>query len=64
MAMPDARAYPRPGSGRTIWTVDDLAQLPDDGNRYEILHGELLVTPLPSNSHQGVAGRLFVRLAR
>ena len=63
MAMPNTRPYPRPSSERTIWTVADLEQLPDDGNRYEILHGELLVTPLPSNGHQGVAGRLFVRLA-
>jgi len=27
--------------------VADLEAIPDDGNRYEILHGELLVTPLP-----------------
>lgn len=63
VTTPHARHYPRPGSERTIWTVADLEQLPDDGNRYEILHGELLVTPLPSNGHQGVAGRLFVRIA-
>jgi Uma2 family endonuclease len=48
---------------RDLWTVADLEQLPDDGNRYEILHGELLVTPLPSAGHQGVAGRLFLSLA-
>ena len=63
VTTPHARPYPRPGSGHTIWTVADLVQLPDDGNRYEILHGELLVTPPSSNGHQGVAGRLFVRLA-
>ncbi|WP_411280513.1 hypothetical protein [Gemmatimonas sp.] len=38
---------------RSRWTVTDLEQLPDDGIRYEILHGELLVTPLPSVGHQG-----------
>jgi Uma2 family endonuclease len=43
--------------------VADLERLPDDGNRYEILHGELLVTSLPSAGHQGVAARLFVNLA-
>ena len=25
------------------WTADDLEDLPDDGNRYEIIDGELLV---------------------
>jgi len=54
MAMSDSLSFP----DRTVWTVDDLEQLPDDGNRYEILHGELLVTPLPTWGHQGVAVRL------
>lgn len=63
MAMPSIRPFPEPSSDRTIWTVSDLERLPDDGNRYEILHGELLVTPLPSNVHQGVVGRLFRLLA-
>ena len=63
MAMPISRPTPHPDSEHRIWTVADLEQLPDDAKRYEILHGELLVTPLPSNRHQGVAGRLFVRLS-
>ena len=37
------------------WTRDDLAALPEDGNRYEILDGALLVTPAPSYSHQAVS---------
>ncbi|HWH51830.1 MAG TPA: Uma2 family endonuclease [Gemmatimonadaceae bacterium] len=37
---------------RRDWTVDDLLDLPDDGNRYEVLDGELLVTPAPSLDHQ------------
>lgn len=40
------------------WTTDDLAGLPDDGQRYEIIDGSLLVTPSPSTTHQLVAGRL------
>jgi len=52
-----------PRARGSLWTVGDLERLPDDGNRYEILHGELLVTPLPSNGHQGVAGELFVEIA-
>ena len=44
------------------WTVDDLATLPDDGNRYEIIDGELLVTPAPSWRHQRIVRALFKRL--
>jgi Uma2 family endonuclease len=39
-------------------TVEDLECFPDDGNRYEILQGELLVSPAPSPKH----GRLSVAL--
>lgn len=41
------------------WTADDLAELPDDGKRYEIVDGELLVTPAPSVRHQSVLGELY-----
>ena len=34
------------------WTVADLADLPDDGNRYEVIDGELFVTPAPTWTHQ------------
>ena len=37
---------------RRDWTVDDLFDLPDDGNRYEVLDGELFVTPASSLDHQ------------
>lgn len=40
------------------FTVDMLDQFPDDGTRYELLEGMLLVTPAPSNAHQVVATRL------
>ena len=40
---------------RRDWTVDDLLDLPDDGFRYEVLDGELFVTPAPSFAHQRVA---------
>ena len=35
----------------TEWTVDMLDALPDDGQRYEIIDGELFVTPSPSDMH-------------
>jgi Uma2 family endonuclease len=44
------------------YTVDDLENFPDDGNRYELLDGMLLVTPAPAASHQLVATRLSTRL--
>ena len=44
------------------WTVDDLADLPDDGQRYEVIDGELFVTPSPSARHQAALAELFVLL--
>jgi Uma2 family endonuclease len=40
-------------------TYDDLKDMPDDGQRYEIIGGELLVTPAPTSNHQRVVGRIF-----
>ena len=40
------------------WTRADLSRLPDDGNRYEVLDGELFVTPQAAARHQYVAGEL------
>jgi Uma2 family endonuclease len=34
------------------WTVERVLALPDDGNRYEVVDGELLVSPAPSLLHQ------------
>src|SRR3954470_1119305 len=44
------------------YTVDDLENFPDDGNRYELLDGVLLVTPAPGLPHQLVATRIATRL--
>src|SRR5664280_927897 len=40
------------------WTVEDLAALPDDGLRYELIDGALLVTPPPGPRHQIAAYQL------
>jgi len=44
------------------YTVEMARALPDDGNRYEVVHGELLVTPAPRWSHQDVVKHLLVAL--
>jgi Uma2 family endonuclease len=44
------------------WTREDLLDLPDDGNRYELLDGELLVTPSPNVTHQRAVLALFLRI--
>lgn len=41
------------------WTLDDLDSLPDDGNKYELLHGELYVTPPPEPDHETAIARLI-----
>ena len=46
-----------------LYTVDDLENFPDDGNRYELLDGVLLVTPQAAAVHQVVTGRIQVKLA-
>lgn len=43
---------------RQVWTLEDLVSLPDDGHRYEIVDGSLLMSPAPSKRHQGAAYRL------
>ncbi|MGH7603126.1 MAG: Uma2 family endonuclease [Gemmatimonadaceae bacterium] len=51
-----------------LYTVDDLEHFPDDGNRYELLDGVLLVTPQAAAVHQIVAnriqGELFISLQK
>jgi Uma2 family endonuclease len=46
------------------WVFDELDDLPDDGSRYEVVDGALVVTPPPSDFHQAVARRLFLQLVK
>ncbi len=46
------------------WTVDMVQALPSEGNRYEVVRGELLVTPAPTFGHQEFVVRLVVALRK
>jgi hypothetical protein len=45
-------AWPKPGEP---FAVSDLDRMPDDGHRYELLDGALIVSPAPGLPHQRVA---------
>ena len=49
--------------GRPL-TRADLVAMPDDGHRYELIDGVLLVSPAPSRRHQRVVVRLSQTLDR
>ncbi len=44
------------------WTLRDLHSLPDDGNKYELIRGELFVTPAPSDAHEELLAQLTALL--
>jgi Uma2 family endonuclease len=45
------RTIDRPGQ---VFTYTDLEEVPDDGNRYELSYGTLIVTPAPNTRHQAI----------
>ena len=49
-----------------IWTYDDLERMPlsVDGKRYEIIDGELVVSPSPSTRHQRISIHMVAALLR
>jgi Uma2 family endonuclease len=52
-----------PATGRPF-TVADLDRIPDDGRRYELVAGVLVVSPRPTPAHQVVAFTLASLLAQ
>lgn len=58
----DRRADHMGMASAVYYTADMVRALPDDGKRYETVHGELLVTPAPRLEHQYVVTELVARL--
>ncbi len=52
----------QPVTEKLHWTSADLEVLPDNGDRYEIIDGDLFVTKAPHWNHQKVCGRMFALL--
>ena len=50
--------------GKIVLTYDDYVELPNDGKRYEILEGELAVTPAPTPKHQNASVNLTAILSQ
>jgi Uma2 family endonuclease len=48
----------------TRWTAEQVRALPDDGQRYEVVDGELLVTPAPGWPHQRAVREFLLSLDR
>jgi Uma2 family endonuclease len=51
-------------AARLKLTYQDYLLLPDDGKRYEILDGDLYMTPSPSVQHQRISGKFFQAFAQ
>ncbi len=49
----------RSPAGEIILTYDDYAAIPNDGKRYEIIEGDIFISPAPRTKHQKVIGNLF-----
>ena len=45
-----------------LLTVADLEVMPDDGNRYELIEGEIIVSRAPGLPHQRVLGNIHALL--
>ena len=48
-----------PGPRQGFWTYEAYAALPEDGRRYEIVQGVLMMTPAPEPVHQGIMGEIY-----
>ena len=49
-------------TNRRPFTYQDYQQLPEDDHRYEVINGELIMTPSPVTAHQRVMRKLLTSL--
>jgi len=60
--MSDSRMNMQMAPATKQWTLEELHRLPDDGNKYELVRGELYVTPPPSEEHEAILTRVSMLL--
>ena len=60
--LPCAQTLDRRPPHRGGWTYADYARLPDDGRRYEILEGRMIMVPTPDVVHQRVRQAIYLLL--
>lgn len=51
-----------PGPRQGNWTYEAYAALPEDGKRYEVVQGVLMMSPAPETAHQGVIAEIYAFL--
>jgi Uma2 family endonuclease len=49
---------------KKVYTYQDYSELTDDENRYEIIEGELIMSPAPYTIHQKVSRKIVYELMR
>jgi Uma2 family endonuclease len=47
---------------KKVFTYQDYLDLPEDGNRFEVINGELIMVAAPNISHQFVSGNIYLAL--
>ena len=57
-----AQVVPNLSTQKIKFTYQDYLLLPDDGKRYEIIEGEMYMTPSPSLRHQDILRELFRKI--
>lgn len=53
-----------PAIEHRLWTVEEVQAIPEDGNRYECIDGELFVSPSPVQRHQRALLMMAIALQR
>ena len=52
----ESRYWPPP---QGEWAYEDYTRLPDNGMRYEVIQGELYISPAPNPKHQRIIAALY-----